>query len=1186
MTRGQGGDPEREVVAPGERASAAKEAMFAETLRASPPTVTAVPPGALMKHGDDKGASRWTAAQLPEVDPARYVVSGQIAQGGIGRVLRAEDVQMQRPVALKELLERGGDAEDRFVREALLTARLQHPAIVPVYEAGRWPTGAPFLAMKLVSGRSLAEVINEPRGLDERLPLVIHVLAVAQAMAYAHAERIIHRDLKPANVLVGDFGETVVIDWGLAKELPPEGAVRASLVPGEESAAEEPATGGLTVAGAIVGTPAYMPPEQAAGLPVDERADVYAVGAMLYHLLSGAPPYEGTARQVLREVMVGRAPPLGARVRGVPEDLLAIVDKAMARRREDRYASARELSEDLERFHAGQLVGAHRYSRRELLVRFVRRHRGALSVAAAALLVLMAGGTYGVLRVMAARDQEADERRRAESARGQAEVARQAAVARADQLVLAQARTALPSDPNEALGWLNSLSPSFSGWDAARTLAADAEGRGIARVLRGHRKLVNTMVYAPGGEALYSASDDCTVRRWDLVGGKHREVAVHADEAWWVSLSPDGRRMATASKDREVRVVDLGTGATRALRGHTGSVNGAVFLPGERELVSFGGDGRVLRWDLKAGTYRALCEDKALCWKVVVSPERQRAAVTGMGGALAVLDLETGALQRAPAAVKVFSDILRLVGMMPVDAVDNARRVAAGGEDGRLWVWEPGTGEVRTFVDHEAPVHRVRFSPDGRTLASADAMGVVRLRDLESGATRVARGHEGAVNRLAWSHEGRWLASAGEDHTARLWDVETDQRRVLHGARDVLIALAFAPDGRSLATAGGDGVVRIYRVNAGSSEVIGQHEGAAFTLAVAPGGSRVATGGADGKVRVWPLGGGAPRVFEGHRDEVRRVVFSPDGKRLASSGDGGEVRVWDGEGRSQEALQALYTVESKVTDRELLAPAVVFSPDGARLAVSGGAPQILHLETGVSQRLEGVEGEVWSVAFSPDGRELGAAGGDRKVRIWEVATGGMRVLGEHENEAASVAFSPRGDWIASGGHDHALRLWERGGGGRGGGGGVRKVIQAGGQWVSALEFAPDGGLLVGLTGHSAVPVWDARAAVLRQELRGHGGVVKSVHLAGNGRGVISASTDGTVRVWDLATGQAQVLRGHAGAVFEARFLPEGRGFVSVGRDGTVRLWRDALPRDAAGLRAWIAEAVRAADPRMAGEMVP
>ncbi len=199
-------------------------------------------------------------------------------RGGLGRVSRARDRELGRDVAIKELLSRGYAGEARFLREALITARLEHPGIVPVHEAGRWPDGTPFYAMKLVSGRPLRELITERATFEERIGLLHHVIAVADAIAYAHGRNIIHRDLKPANVIVGDFGETIVIDWGLAKDL---------------TVIEEAATGGgslhgpddgLTDAGSVLGTPAYMAPEQKRGEPVDQRADVFAIGAMLWEL--------------------------------------------------------------------------------------------------------------------------------------------------------------------------------------------------------------------------------------------------------------------------------------------------------------------------------------------------------------------------------------------------------------------------------------------------------------------------------------------------------------------------------------------------------------------------------------------------------------------------------------------------------------------------------------------------------------------------------------------------------------------------------------------------------------------------------------------------------------------------------------------------------------------------------------
>jgi eukaryotic-like serine/threonine-protein kinase len=294
-------------------------------------------------------------AELPTVDPTFYEVAGEVARGGLGRILQARDRRLDRPVALKQLIQDTALGAHRFLREALVTARLQHPAIVPVYEAGRWPDGEPFYAMKLVNGRSLKEVIGEARGLNERLALLPNVIAVVDAIAYAHSQGVIHRDLKPSNVLIGPFGETVVIDWGLAKDLRATEEAQQGPV-GAAPVWSEP----LTLVGAVVGTPHYMPPEQARGEEVAERADVYALGALLYHVLAGAPPYRGAdSSQVLAEVLTQPPASLEQLQPGLPEDLAAVVHKAMARDPAQRYPTAQELAEDLKRFQTGKLVQAH-----------------------------------------------------------------------------------------------------------------------------------------------------------------------------------------------------------------------------------------------------------------------------------------------------------------------------------------------------------------------------------------------------------------------------------------------------------------------------------------------------------------------------------------------------------------------------------------------------------------------------------------------------------------------------------------------------------------------------------------------------------------------------------------------------------------------------------------------------------
>jgi len=357
----------------------------------------------------DTGAPATTPA--PRAAAAeRYVLDREIGQGGMGRVFQGRDLRLGRTVAIKMLRTQDAALASRFEREVKLAARLQHPGVVPVYDAGFWPSGEPFLVMKLVLGQSLARVIRDADTHEDRLALLPNVLAAAEAVAYAHDQGIVHRDLKPSNILVGAFGETVVVDWGLAKDL------RAADLPlpaaRGEGRAERPAAGdtaaaaasgspspreagrgsgrgaGDTAAGVVIGTPSYMSPEQAGGRPVDPRADVYALGAILYHVLAGTPPQPAPSDP---NGVQGRHVQLVSLEPRLPPDLLAIVDKALSADVARRYPSAFELADDLKRFAGGQLVAARRYSPLARAGRFAARHPvavGMASVVAAGLLAL------------------------------------------------------------------------------------------------------------------------------------------------------------------------------------------------------------------------------------------------------------------------------------------------------------------------------------------------------------------------------------------------------------------------------------------------------------------------------------------------------------------------------------------------------------------------------------------------------------------------------------------------------------------------------------------------------------------------------------------------------------------------------------------------------------------------------
>src|SRR4051812_2118497 len=441
-------------------------------------------------------------------DPRRYEFLGEHGRGGLGRVSRAHDRELGRDVAIKELLSRSTPNEVRFLREVLITARLEHPGIVPIHEAGRWSDGTPFYAMKLVAGRPLRELLAERATVAERIGLLHHVIAVADAIAYAHGRNIIHRDLKPANVIVGDFGETIVIDWGLAKDL------SSSEVSGGESGSiglaagtvgslgslgslgpSGPAVAGdVTSAGSVMGTPAYMAPEQRRGEPVDRRADVYAIGLMLWELVvpHKAPP----ARLALRHRALRRA--------GIDEDLSTIIEKALDPDPERRYPDAGALAADLKAFKSGARIAARSYSLFAMLAHWTRRHRALALSAVAAIAIAITGSLLYIRNIAAERD-------RADLSNEAARRAQAVAESSLDELTLKHAELLLTTDPSAAIDAL----ARYRGGEVARAdqIRAHAAGLGVALVRAvPHTNNVVWMHGAPDGSIL-SLSHDGTIAR-------------------------------------------------------------------------------------------------------------------------------------------------------------------------------------------------------------------------------------------------------------------------------------------------------------------------------------------------------------------------------------------------------------------------------------------------------------------------------------------------------------------------------------------------------------------------------------------------------------------------------------------------------------------------------------------------
>jgi serine/threonine protein kinase len=359
----------------------------------------------------------------------RYIIEGEIARGGMGTVLRAVDCDIRREVALKYLLNQSDAGKKaRFVEEAQITGQLEHPNIVPIHELGVDNLKRLFFSMKMVKGRSLGQVLDDlrqnPKKTDKDWSLgrLLNVLVnICNALAYAHSRGVVHRDLKPANIMIGDFGEVYVMDWGLAKVLKEGSTARKAGPPSaiavspshvapipmasgpnvKQSSKVETSRGGeadLTQEGAILGTPVYMPPEQATGNvdAIDQRSDIYSLGAILYEMLTLQAPVtrDDGYLAILMRVVQGEITlpeqrnPERAKAGKIPKEVAAIAMKALAKNPQDRYLNVEVLRRDIERYQEGRSVSAKEDTKWEMIWKFVKRNK-ALSAATVVVAVVL-----------------------------------------------------------------------------------------------------------------------------------------------------------------------------------------------------------------------------------------------------------------------------------------------------------------------------------------------------------------------------------------------------------------------------------------------------------------------------------------------------------------------------------------------------------------------------------------------------------------------------------------------------------------------------------------------------------------------------------------------------------------------------------------------------------------------------
>jgi WD40 repeat protein len=1054
-----------------------------------------------------------------------YEVLGEIARGGMGVVLRARQVSLNRPVALKMILagQLASDADvQRFRTEAEAAASLDHPHIVPIYEIGEHE-GQQYFSMKLVEGPSLAQLLEDSTWqthdvASQRRGAEL-IATVARAVHYAHQSRILHRDLKPANILlsrrtgahrrdkpggsqraaglvpaVGQVGslsyEPHVTDFGLAKRVEGDSKV--------------------TQSGAIVGTPSYMAPEQARGEKrLTTAADVYSLGAILHELLTGRPPFRGaTPLDTLLDVVDKELPPPRLLNPHIDHDLETICLKCLDKDPTRRYGSAEALAEDLERWLRGEPIQARRTGMAERTLKWARR-RPAIAALLGLLLLVSGLGVAGIvwqwldaraverdalLRAAAeakARGEAQDARKKEEDAKNEALKARALeARARQDEH---NARTKAEDERDakeKALVRAEGLRLSA---EASAALHTDP-GLSLLLALEGVQRTPHRLTF----NVLHEAVRDC------------REVRTLTILSRGVRYSPDGRFLLTSSS-----TWDPVTGKALASLSKYGVLHSCDLSPdGQRVVSTMAGYQTVYYRDGKRPEKHVFTDRVAYVWSAATGKE--------------LLHL------------RKHRDHIVSARFSP-----DSKLVLTASWDGTAALWDAGTGKrLHLLKGHTCSLRTALFSPDGQqvlTVASGLSEGGNCLQwTLEEERTPnkpdAAERDPGIVSRRGMLGDSGYMHSAmstpGENPIARVWDTRTGKQAIVL-MKPPTGGLSFTVRGKRLTIPLPEWVK--HWLPRSWWPLLG-HPGHPTGALYSAGGKRVAIAFREGTVCVWELpGGGLPRwTLRVHEGPIRAIAFSPDGKHLVTGGDDRSVRVWEPQGRTAPRIFWGHQGPVRV---------VRFSADGKQLLTGSDdhTARLWDVATGETRAIfRGHTEEILSAEFSPDGRHVVTAAADRTARIWSVAppVDPVRVLpghtvkldpssARHARYLNSLAFSRDGTRLLTAGKDDTPRLWDIATG--------KEVLRIGkdrqlGE-VHSARFSADGHCIVTASAHTYVSI--------------HGKVINS----------------SAVHLWDAQTGaDVLALKDHKHGAFDALFSPDGKVVVTISSGLAQPLIRGSMPK--------------------------